>query len=148
MTQNLNELFFLIKHSGLQITQLFEQYMHISLTRHEMLLLLQDVEVVTQSYLQEKMTINQAAITRHLKILEEAHYITRNRNPENNREMLVSLTATGRSLLSHCAHSKDDLISQLFGDFTDEQLQTTMQVLAGLNKNSQQLITTLENGKD
>lgn len=140
MSQNINELFFLIKQTDLQLTQLFDTQMAISLTRYEMMMRLKEVDSVSQSYLQEKLKINQAAITRHLKILEEKNYITRTRNPENNREVLVQLTMDGRKLLDACCQNKETLVTRLFSNFTEEQLETTLTVLNGLNNNAQNIL--------
>ena len=42
--------------------------------------------------LQEKLAIDPAALTRHFKVLEAGGYVTRSRNPENQREVVVELT--------------------------------------------------------
>lgn len=48
------------------------------------------------------MQIDRAAITRHLKILEKKGYVNRKRNEANAREVIVSLTDDGKSILEKC----------------------------------------------
>ena len=45
------------------------------------------------------MQIDQAALTRHFKILESEGYVSRNRNPINQREVLVELTQEAKNQL-------------------------------------------------
>ena len=45
------------------------------------------------------MKIDQAALTRHFKILEKEGLVNRHRNPENQREVLVEVTDFAREQL-------------------------------------------------
>ena len=45
------------------------------------------------------MKIDQAALTRHFKILEKEGLVNRRRNPENQREVLVEATDFAREQL-------------------------------------------------
>ena len=45
------------------------------------------------------MKIDQSALTRHFKILESEGYVSRNRNPLNQREVLVELTQEAKNQL-------------------------------------------------
>lgn len=55
------------------------------------------------------MQIGQAAVTRHLKILEQKGYISRERNPKNNREIFVKLTEKVKNELATCEAKYEDL---------------------------------------
>ena len=72
-------------------TQLFEKQLGISLTRYQILQFLLQKSPCNQIAVQEKLKIDQAALTRHFKILELEGYVSRNRNPLNQREVLVEL---------------------------------------------------------
>ncbi|MGC6768194.1 MarR family winged helix-turn-helix transcriptional regulator [Enterococcus sp. LJL128] len=132
-----SEIFFLLKQADLHITHLFESQMNISLTRYELLLQLAKKEAVSQRILQEKLGIDQAAVARHLKILEEKNYISRERNPENNREVLVYLTSEGKSVLHGCAGNKSELIDSLFRDYSPEQMCSFIQFLTDFNRQAE-----------
>lgn len=90
--KHLSQLLYQIKLANESVTSLFEKGLGISLTRYQILTNLLDQAPCSQQDLQEKLRIDRAAITRHLKILEDKGYIQRERNPENQREMLVQPT--------------------------------------------------------
>lgn len=140
MKQSHAELFFLLKQVDLQLTQLFEGELDISLTRYEIMRILKDETAVTQTYLQRQLMINQAAITRHLKVLEEKQLLTRIRNPKNNREMLVSISGKGKDLLQSCELSRHDMTEKLFDQFTDQDLKTVRSFLDTLKITSRQML--------
>ena len=88
----LSSLMYQLKRSDQKITQLFEERLGISLTRYELLSQLLKQAPCTQIALQDSLQIDQAAITRHLRILEQSAYIERKRNPKNQRQMIVYVT--------------------------------------------------------
>ncbi|HEM2810132.1 MarR family winged helix-turn-helix transcriptional regulator [Streptococcus suis] len=90
--KHLSQLLYQVKLADEAVTSLFEKGLGISLTRYQILTNLLDQAPCSQQDLQEKLQIDRAAITRHLKILEDKGYIQRERNPENQREMLVQPT--------------------------------------------------------
>ncbi|GEM01617.1 DNA-binding transcriptional regulator, MarR family [Halolactibacillus halophilus] len=140
MTHNHTELFFLLKQVDLQLTQLFDDKLNISLTRYEIMRLLDHKKAVTQTYLQRKLMINQAAITRHVKVLEEKDLLTRMRNPDNNREVLVTVTPEGQALLSQCELSKATMMQQLFDNYTGEDIDFVIDFLTTLKRSSRQML--------
>lgn len=140
MTHNHTELFFLLKQVDLQLTQLFDDKLDISLTRYEIMRLLHHEKAVTQTYLQRKLMINQAAITRHVKVLEDKDLLTRMRNPDNNREVLVKVTSKGQDLLDQCELSKATMMTQLFDNYTDEDIDFVMNFLTTLKSSSRKML--------
>ncbi|WP_105140005.1 MarR family winged helix-turn-helix transcriptional regulator, partial [Streptococcus suis] len=90
--EQLSQLLYQVKLADEAVTSLFEKQLGISLTRYQLLQHLLEDFPCSQQALQEKLLIDRAAITRHLKILEDKGYIQRERNPENQREMLVQPT--------------------------------------------------------
>ncbi|MCK4026984.1 MarR family transcriptional regulator [Streptococcus suis] len=89
---SMNNLLYQVKLADETITNLFEKQLGISLTRYQLLMSLLDQAPCSQQDLQEALQIDRAAVTRHLKILEEAGYISRKQNPDNKREMVVEPT--------------------------------------------------------
>ena len=88
----IHELLYQVRLADQIITQLFEKQLGISLTRYQILQFLLQQSPCNQIAVQEKLEIDQAALTRHFKILESEGYVSRNRNPLNQREVLVELT--------------------------------------------------------
>ena len=121
------------------VTQIFEKRTEISLTRYEILVSLLKQDCVTQKVLQQSLAIDQAAITRHLKILEQQQYIERKRNEKNNREVLVTISDKGRAALESCTMFKDQFLDNLYNGFSNSELQQLQQFLARLNNNIEKL---------
>lgn len=97
--KEINDLLYQLHLTDQTITQLFEKQLGISLTRYQILQFLLQKSPCNQIAVQEKLQIDQAALTRHFKILESEGYVSRKRNPANQREVLVELTQEAKNLL-------------------------------------------------
>ena len=95
----INELLYQLHIVDQTITQLFEKQLGISLTRYQILQFLLQKSPSNQTAVQEKLQIDQAALTRHFKVLESEGYVSRKRNPVNQREVLVELTQEAKNQL-------------------------------------------------
>lgn len=133
------QMIMMLKRLDRHVTQIFEKRTDISLTRYEILVSLIKKGNVTQKVLQQSLAIDQAAITRHLKLLEEQQYVERKRNEKNNREVLVTISDKGRALLEGCTMFKDQFLNDLYEDFSDSELQQLKQFLTRLNHNVENL---------
>lgn len=134
--EQMKQIILLMKSIDRQVTLQFEKQTDISMTRYELLCTLLDVGTVSQQVLKQVIQIDQAAITRHLKILEEEHFVMRSRNSDNNREVLVSLTEEGRARLVHCQDDKNNYFKQLTTQFSEQDIQTLYTLLGKLKQNS------------
>ena len=97
--KKINDLLYQLHLTDQMITQLFEKQLGISLTRYQILQFLLQQSSCNQIAVQEKLQIDQAALTRHFKILESEGYVSRKRNPANQREVLVELTQEAKNQL-------------------------------------------------
>ena len=97
--KKINDLLYQLHLTDQMITQLFEKQLGISLTRYQILQFLLQKSPCNQIAVQEKLQIDQAALTRHFKILESEGYVSRKRNPANQREVLVELTQEAKNQL-------------------------------------------------
>ena len=95
----IQDLLYQLRLSEQASTQLFEKRLGISLTRYQILLFLLKHSPCNQIAVQERLKIDQAALTRHFKILEKEGLVNRRRNPENQREVLVEMTDFAREQL-------------------------------------------------
>ena len=95
----ITELLYQLHLADQTITQLFEKQLGISLTRYQILQFLLQKSPCNQIAVQEKLQIDQAALTRHFKVLESENYVSRERNPINQREVLVELTQEAKEQL-------------------------------------------------
>ncbi len=97
--KKINDLLYQLHLTDQMITQLFEKQLGISLTRYQILQFLLQQSACNQITVQEKLQIDQAALTRHFKILESEGYVSRKCNPANQREVLVELTQEAKNQL-------------------------------------------------
>ena len=97
--KKINDLLYQLHLTDQMITQLFEKQLGISLTRYQILCFLIDQSPCNQIAVQDRLKIDQAALTRHFKILEKEGLVNRRRNPENQREVLVEVTDFAREQL-------------------------------------------------
>ncbi|MER1998629.1 MAG: MarR family transcriptional regulator [Lysinibacillus sp.] len=133
------QMIMMLKRLDRHVTQIFEKRTEISLTRYEILVSLAKKDSVTQKVLQQALAIDQAAITRHLKILEQQKYIERKRNEKNNREMLVTISNKGRDAIEGCTMFKDQFLDNLYDEFSNSELQQLKLFLSRLNDNLEKL---------
>lgn len=116
-----------------KIANIFEKRLGISLTRFQIIKYLYDVDVATPKQLSKILEIDAAAITRHLKKLEEVGYINKRRNKENNREIYVEITEASKNKIDSCIKDTDirNIISE---DFTGDDLKNLTKLLDKFNK--------------
>ena len=135
----INELLYQIHLVDQTITQLFEKQLGLSLTRYQILQFLLQKSPCNQIAVQEKLEIDPAALTRHFKILESEGYVSRERNPVNQREVLVELTQEAKNQLlinppKHHLKVKEQMESILSTAEQKELTTLLTKLVSGLEK--------------
>lgn len=136
--RDISKLLYQIKLTNQEITTLFEKETGFSLTRYEMLMFLKEKGTCSQNQIQTELKIDSAAITRHLKILEQKGYVLRERNAENNREIFVRLTDKAIQELDACGKEHDQDKMSLSVSLSDEEAEQLSQLLNKLHLNREQ----------
>ena len=128
------ELLYNLKILDKKLIDLFEKKIGISLTRFQIIKYLHEVSFTTSKQLAQSLEIDAAAITRHLRILEQEGYVIKRRNEFNNREVFVELSQKALDEIGRC--EKETNVRDLIGEeFTIEDLQNLVQLLNKFNKN-------------
>lgn len=128
------ELLYNLKILDKKLIDLFEKKIGISLTRFQIIKYLHEVSFTTAKQLAKSLEIDAAAITRHLRILEQEGYVIKRRNEFNNREVFVELSQKALDEVGRC--KKETNVRDLIGEeFTTEDLQNLVQLLNKFNKN-------------
>ena len=127
--RDVSRLLYQIKLTNQEINTLFEKETGFSLTRYEMLMFLKDKGTCSQNQIQTELKIDSAAITRHLKILEQKGYVIRNRNAENNREIFVQLSEKAIQDLAACGKEHDQGKTHLSLSLSDEEAEQLSDLL-------------------
>ena len=99
---DLSDMLHRLRSIEYKLTQKFEDKTGFSLTRYQILNFVKENDECNQEEIRKFIQIDRSAITRHLKILEEKGYITRKRNKDNAREVIVSLNDFAESELEKC----------------------------------------------
>ncbi|MCC5892128.1 MarR family transcriptional regulator [Exiguobacterium sp.] len=127
-----------------ELSQLFDSEMDgLSLTRYDILSNLNHVGPLRQRELQQRVDVDHAAITRHLKQLETQGLIARERCPKDNRVIYVDLTDHGRDKIAHWTEQKKCLSDRLFVNMKVEEQQQLLDLLNTLQHNIQHERKTL-----
>ncbi|ELC8432786.1 MarR family winged helix-turn-helix transcriptional regulator [Clostridium perfringens] len=120
-----------------KLTKEFEKSTGFSLTRYEILIYLRDNGNSLQTEIADYLDIDPAAVTRHLKILEEKDYVKRKRNKENGREVIVSLTDYAIAELAKCKEKQSKNQCELPVPFNQEEIEKLMDILKEIEKKLQ-----------
>ena len=117
-----------------KVANIFEKKIGISLTRFQIIKYLYEVEIATPKQIAQLLGIDAAAITRHIKILEEGGYVEKRRNEQNNKEVFVVLTQYSKNKVDQCVKETD--IREFIGpEFTDEDFKQLVMLLNKFNNN-------------
>lgn len=127
--REISRLLYQIKLTNQEINTLFEKETGFSLTRYEMLMFLKEKGICSQNKIQTELKIDSAAITRHLKILEQKGYVIRKRNADNNREVFVQLSEQAIQDLEACGKEHDQGKSSLTLSLSDEEAEQLSDLL-------------------
>ena len=128
------ELLYNLKILDKKLIDLFEKKIGISLTRFQIIKYLHEVSFTTAKQLAKSLEIDAAAITRHLRILEQEGYVIKRRNELNNREIFIELSQKALDEIGRC--EKETNVRDIIGEeFTTEDLQNLVQLLNKFNKN-------------
>ena len=127
--REISRLLYQIKLTNQEINTLFEKETGFSLTRYEMLMFLKEKGICSQNQIQTELKIDSAAITRHLKILEQKGYVIRERNADNNREVFVQLSDKAIQDLEACGKEHDQGKSSLALSLSDEEAEQLSELL-------------------
>lgn len=117
-----------------KVVDIFEKKLGISLTRFQIIKYLYEVDVATPKKIAQILEIDAAAITRHLKKLEEGGYVRKKRNEDNNREVLVEITEFSKSKIDQCV-KETDIRTLIDEEFTDDDFKQLKILLNKFNNN-------------
>ncbi|MGB8001354.1 MAG: MarR family transcriptional regulator [Anaerobacillus sp.] len=118
-----------------QMSPKFERCTGISQSRLELLHKLFEVNEISQTALQKEVNIDSAAVTRHLKQLEGKSMVTRRKNPDDNRFTFVRLTDEGRERIGSFRKEKEQFITKVLKDFSEEEQTSLSNMLNRIQKN-------------
>lgn len=117
----------------------FERCTGVSQSRLELLHKLFEVEEISQTALQKKVNIDHAAVTRHLKQLEERGTVVRRKNPDDNRVTFVRLTEEGRRRIEGYCKEKKRFIEDVLQGVSEDDRSRLAELLAHIQENVEKI---------
>jgi len=121
------------------INTTFDAYISISQSRFEILALIYNETEINQGDLQRKVTLDKAAVARHLKQLEENQIVTRRKKDGDNRSVFVQLTKAGKAMIEQSQKEKEHFAKELLTDIEESELAQLRKTLAQLNRNIERM---------
>lgn len=137
-TCHTEDLLYLLMHLNKHIASRFERCAGVSPNRLELLCKLTGGQI-SQSDLQKAVSIDPAAVTRHVQQLEAEGILLRTRCENDNRITLVKLTEEGTRKVAMFKAEKDRFMEELQADLTESEQLAFVQVLQKLNSQIQQM---------
>ncbi|KZK05220.1 transcriptional regulator MarR family [Lactococcus cremoris] len=110
--EKVSQLLYQLKIVNQEMTAKFEKSTGFSITRYQLMMILKCKGRRSQTQLQNELKIDSAAVTRHLKLLEEKNLVKRQRNKDNNREVFVEITDEAKADLERCAREHDNSVHE------------------------------------
>jgi DNA-binding MarR family transcriptional regulator len=110
-----------------------------SIARHGLLLphfsvlaALDDIGPLAQHELADRLGINRSHLVRYVDELEDREAVRRERDPQDRRRQVVSLTPAGRTLVEQMRTPIDEIQEQFLAPLTAEERTVLMRFLARL----------------
>ncbi|MBY6037406.1 MarR family transcriptional regulator [Fictibacillus nanhaiensis] len=113
----------------------FESCTGISQSRLELLHELYEVDEISQRDLQKKVNIDHAAVTRHLKQLEDKGMVIRRKDTHDQRFTFVRLSDEGRLRMVQYKEEKQKFISNVLNDFSENERHLLLDMLTRIQDN-------------
>ena len=128
------ELLYNLKILDKKLLDLFEKKIGISLTRFQIIKYLHNSSSSTSKQISQSLEIDAAAVTRHIKILENEGDVVKRRNENNNREILIELSEKAIEDIYRCEQETN--VQDIIGnEFTEKDLKDLVILLNKFNKN-------------
>lgn len=128
-------------HLNKHIATRFERCAGVSPNRLELLCKLTGGQI-SQSDLQKAVSIDPAAVTRHVQQLEAEGMLLRTRSESDNRITLVELTEEGKRKVAVFLEEKEQFLEELQADLSEAERLGLIQALRKLNCQIQRMKET------
>ncbi|MFT8358496.1 MarR family winged helix-turn-helix transcriptional regulator [Bifidobacterium aquikefiri] len=115
-----------------RISTSFESWTGSSISRFAILYALSTSSSLPQTEIRSLLGINASAVTRHLQYLEDRGLITRKRVPGDQRNVAVTITQNGMSLIVGCSDKRESLLDTLFEGSGHNQIQVLLATVSAI----------------
>jgi DNA-binding MarR family transcriptional regulator len=127
--------FVYLTHIFGDLGQIYSKLMGMSMSRIEVIHALMHAGEISQSALQQQISIEGSLLTRYAKQMEAAGLITRRVDPKDNRFTLVKLAPAGFELLAKMDKVSDEFETRLLNGLSEEDLANFVRILQHIQGN-------------
>jgi DNA-binding MarR family transcriptional regulator len=113
----------------------FERHVGMSKSRWGVLMTLHREGELSQAYLQQRLRVDGAAITRQVKQLEEEGLVLRRADPHDNRYTLVVLSEAGRKLAASMVGRRTSFEALMTDGISPEEIAVLRRCLQRIREN-------------
>jgi len=113
----------------------------LSLAQHEILMSIWQKSGITQKQLAENLLVVKSNVSALIKKLEARGLVHRDCDPCDTRNKCLSLTETGKRLVTKSFERQNRIIDAMASVMSDEELQSTGEVMTRVGKALDPLIT-------
>ncbi len=128
-------LFHYLAYACSECRQSFDQHIGMSQPRRQLLTLVAQKGEVSHAVLQQQLALDGATITRLVKQFEVEGVLVRRLDPQNNRYTLVSLTASGHSIVTGLRTAHSAFQTRLLAGISREDREIMVRTLERLRTN-------------
>lgn len=133
-----DNLGYLLHHIGFAMDRqsdiLLQERLDMGFSQFKILMALKWSAGIQQKQIAERLGQTEASVSRQIKLLKDAGYITVKQSPTNRREHITTLTTKGVNAADKGLRALNDYHAPVFEQFTPEQQETLKQLLLSLHK--------------
>jgi DNA-binding MarR family transcriptional regulator len=118
-----------------EIRRSFDQHIGMSQARRQLLTVVEHEGEISHAALQQQLAFDGATITRLVKQFETEGVLSRRLDPQDNRYTLVSLTDSGRQIITGLRAAHSAFQTRLLDGIAREEQEVVVRVLERLRAN-------------
>jgi DNA-binding MarR family transcriptional regulator len=132
-----DNLGYLLHHLGFVMDRqsdiLLQERLDIGFSQFKILMALKWHASVQQRHIAEKLGQTEASVSRQIKLLKDAGYITVKQSPQNRREHITTLTTKGVTTVDKAMRALNEYHAPIFKSFTPSQQKALKDLLQTLH---------------
>lgn len=136
--------FVYLTHIFTDLGRIYSKLMGMSMSRIEVMHAMMHAGEISQSALQQQISIEGSLLTRYAKQMEASGLITRRVDPKDNRFTLVKLAPAGLEVLEKMDSVSDEFETRLLDGLSEEDLANFVRMLAHIQGNMPKVAEMLE----
>lgn len=100
---------------------------------------------INQDTIAKHFMLDKGAVAKALSKLEAKEFIERSDNPNNKREKLITITASGKGMIGHLNEELQQWHNILFQGLSKEEIEQVAQAISIIAANAAQVINNKDN---